>query len=84
MTLLDVVVVCSSDHSDQLCAGLQAGIDMVIHAMNYLFAVNHAQPAGWGVLVVDSSNDFNCLNCTNMLLHAQVLWPHYVRFLFNI
>ena len=75
MTLLDAAVVCGSD---QLCAGLQAGIEGAIHA-----TYEHAQSAGWGVLMVDASNAFNYSNHATMLLHAWVLWPCCARFLFN-
>ena len=45
--------------SDQLCAGLEAGIEGAIHSLNNLF-VEH-KGSGWGVLVVDVSNAFQCL-----------------------
>lgn len=80
VTRLDAALVCGSD---QLCAGLQAGIEGAIHAMTSLYDTNHAQPSGWGVLMVDASNAFNCLNRAAMLLHARVLWPRCARFLFN-
>lgn len=72
MTHLDVALTCGSD---QLCAGLQAGIEGSIHAMSDLFSINHALPSEWGVLMVDASNVFNRLNHSSMLLHARVLWP---------
>ena len=69
--------------SDQLCAGLQAGIEGAIHGMNELFSTHQDQGTGWGVLLVDAANAFNSLNRAAMLLHAHVLWPRCARFLFN-
>jgi len=79
-THLDAALVCGSD---QLCAGLQAGIERAIHAMNELFAAHQDDLNGWGVLLVDAANAFNLLNRVAMLLHACVLWPCCAHFLFN-
>jgi len=79
-TRLDATLACGSD---QLCAGLRAGIKGAIHAMHELLEIHQDQPTGWGVLLVDAANAYNSLNCAAMLLHAQVLWPHCARFLFN-
>ena len=54
-TRLDAALVCGSD---QLCAGLQAGIEGVIHDMNELFSTHQDQGTGWGVLLVDAANAF--------------------------
>ena len=79
-TRLDATLVCGSD---QLCAGLQAGIEGAIHGMNELFSTYQDRGTGWGVLLVDAANAFNSLNRAAMLLHAHVLWPRCARFLFN-
>jgi len=69
--------------SDQLCAGLQCGIEGAIHAMNELFDTNKPNSSGWGVLLIDASNAFNSLSCISMLFHVCTLWHHRVRFVFN-
>ena len=79
-TRLDATLVCGSD---QLCAGLQAGIEGAIHGMNELFSTHQDRGIGWGVLLVDAANAFNFLNRAAMLLHAHVLWPRCACFLFN-
>jgi len=79
-THLDAALVCGSD---QLCAGLQAGIKGAIHAMSELLAAHQDDVNGWGVLLVDAVNAFNLLNHAALLLHACVLWPHCACFLFN-
>ena len=55
-TRLVAALICGSD---QLCAGLQAGIERAIYGMNELFSTNQDQGNGWGVLLVDAANAFN-------------------------
>jgi hypothetical protein len=74
----DAKVICGAD---QLCAGLEAGIEAAVHAMNDLFS-EHAG-SGWGVLLVDAANAFNALNRKAALWQARFLWPRAARFLFN-
>ena len=67
--------------SDQLCSGLEAGIEAAIHAMNDLF--DEKKGKGWDVLLVDASNAFNALNRKAAQWNARHLWPCGCRFLFN-
>ena len=81
-----VMVVAGGDvretcGSDQLCSGLEAGIEAAIHAMNDLFDQHKGN--GWGVLLVDASNAFNVLNRRAALWNARHLWPRGCRFLYN-
>ena len=50
----------------QLCAGLEAGIEGGIHAIDELWK-KHEEEEEWGFLLVDASNAFNELNRTAML-----------------
>ena len=68
-TCLDAALVCGSD---QLCAGLQVGIEGAIHGTMEMFSTHQDQDSGWGVLLVDAANAFNSLDCAAMLLHACV------------
>ena len=62
----DVREVCGSD---QLCSGLEAGIEAAIHALCDLF--DEHKGTGWGVLLVDASNAFNSLNRKAALWNAR-------------
>ena len=76
-TRADLEEVCGTD---QLCSGLQAGMEGAIHAVKELFDVNC--DAGWGLLLVDAKDAFNSLNRVAALWNARVLWPICSRFLF--
>jgi len=67
---------------DQLCAGLQAGIDGAIHAMQHEWDIHHMEE-NWGFLLIDARNAFNELNCTAMLWTVHHEWPSSARFTFN-
>ena len=57
---------------DQLCCGVQSGIEGVIHAMTSLFS-QLAVFSGWGLLLIDASNAFNGLNLAALLWNVCVL-----------
>jgi hypothetical protein len=66
----------------QLCAGLEAGIEGGIHAIEELWK-QHEEEEEWGFLLVDASNAFNELNRTAMLWTIRHEWPSGARFAFN-
>jgi hypothetical protein len=51
---------------DQLCTGLEAGIEGVIHAIGLLWQ-SHSAKEEWGFLLVDAKNAFNKGNRMVML-----------------
>jgi hypothetical protein len=67
---------------DQLCAGLEAGIEGGIQAM-HLLRDQHASEEEWGFLLVDARNAFNEGNRTVMLWTVHHKWPSGARFAFN-
>ncbi len=67
---------------DQLCTGLEAGIEGVVHAMRLLWQ-SHAAEEEWGFLLVDAKNAFNEGNRTVMLWTVRHKWPSGARFTFN-
>jgi hypothetical protein len=67
---------------DQLCAGLEAGIEGGIHAIDELWR-QHKEEEEWGFLLVDAANAFNELNRTAMLWTIRHEWPSGARFVFN-
>ena len=50
---------------DQLCAGLEAGVEGGIHALRLIWEL-HAQEEEWGFLLIDARNAFNERNRTKM------------------
>ena len=46
--------------ASQLCGGIRSGIEGAIHTLRDLF--NKHQEEGWGILLIDASNAFNCIN----------------------
>jgi len=52
--------------TDQLCAGLEAGIEGGIHAMKLMWDIHHMEEE-WGFLLIDACNAFNELNRMAML-----------------
>ena len=68
--------------SDQLCAGLSAGIEGGIHGMSQLWAESEAIHK-FGFLLVDARNAFNEINRVNMLWTIRHEWPAGAKFAFN-
>jgi hypothetical protein len=64
---------------DQLCAGLEAGIEGGIHAMQALQDL-HETEGNWGFLLIDASNAFNEQNLIKMLWAVRQEWPSGARF----
>jgi hypothetical protein len=67
---------------DQLCAGLESGIEGAIHAMQHMWETNKAEEE-WGFLLIDAKNAFNEQNRTAMLWTVRHEWPSGARFTFN-
>ncbi len=67
---------------DQLCAGLEAGMEGGIHAIDKLWKQNKEEEE-WGFLLIDASNAFNEINRTSMLWMIRHEWPSGARFVFN-
>ena len=67
---------------DQLCAGLEAGVEGGIHALRLIWEL-HAQEENWGFLLVDAKNAFNEGNRTRMVWTIRHTWPSGARSVFN-
>ena len=63
----------------QTCAGHGAGAEAAIHAMRQIFREEGTD----GVLLIDASNAFNCLNRAVALHNIQVSCPIIARYLIN-
>ena len=57
--------------ANQLCAGLQFGMEGAIHMVKDLFSIT------------DAKNAFNSINRMSFLRNVRVLWPRASRFIFN-
>ena len=68
--------------SDQLCAGLEAGIEGAVHAVRAMWNGTEENEE-WGFLLVDAANAFNAGNRTAILWTVRHLWPSGARFAFN-
>jgi hypothetical protein len=69
--------------SDQLCAGLRAGTDSVIHGVSTLYNELEDSDSDSGFLLIDANNAFNEINHINMLWTIRHEWPAGARFAFN-
>ena len=79
MTGAEANEVCSAE---QLYDGLEAGIEVGIHAV-WLLWKQHAQVEDWGFLLIDARNAFNEENHTAMLWAVRHEWPSCAWFAFN-
>jgi hypothetical protein len=79
LTLGEPKTACGAD---QLCSGLEAGIERAIHA-GHLMWDQHSEEENWGFLLVDARNAFNKVNRTAMLWVVCHEWPSGCRFVFN-
>jgi hypothetical protein len=66
---------------NQLCAGLESGIEGRIHAMNHMWNL-HNMEEDWGFLLINSSKAFNEQNQTGMLWMVWHEWPSGAEFYF--
>ena len=71
--------------SDQLCAGLKAGIEGAVHAVRAMEAIHQDDDPEeeWGFLLVDAANAFNAGNRTAILWTVRRMWPSGSRFSFT-
>eukprot|EP00978_Attheya_sp_CCMP212_P030440 scaffold111966_cov57-Attheya_sp.AAC.1 len=67
---------------NQVCTGLEAGIEGSIHAINELWGA-HEEEDEWGFLLVDATNAFNEGNHMMILWTVRHEWPSGARFTFN-
>jgi hypothetical protein len=67
---------------DQLCTGLEARIEGVVHAMRLLWQ-SHLAEEEWRFLLVDTNNVFNEGNQMVMMWIICHKWPSGDRFTFN-
>jgi len=82
-----VLLVCGDEAKeacgvDQLCAGLEAGIEGGIHAAKLLWQ-EHAHAEEWGFLLVDAKNAFNEGSRILTLWTIRHEWPSGSRYVFN-
>ena len=63
----------------QTCAGHLSGCEAAVHAMHQVFVDDDAE----GVILVDATNAFNCLNRQTALLNIKHLCPTLSKVLTN-
>eukprot|EP00978_Attheya_sp_CCMP212_P038067 scaffold185247_cov31-Attheya_sp.AAC.1 len=59
---------------NQLCVGLEAGVEGAIHAMRLIYE-EHKMEEDWGFLLVDARNAFNKCSHIAMLWTVRHTWP---------
>jgi hypothetical protein len=79
LTLDEPKAACAAD---QLCSGLEAGIEGAIHTSQIIWD-QHSAEDNWGFLLNDARNAFNESNHTVMLWTVRHKWPSGCRFVFN-
>ena len=70
--------------TDQLCCGLEAGIEGGIHHMRSMWDEHDNDEEDWRVLLIDAKNAFNEGNRKMMLWVVRHKWPSGARFMFNL
>ena len=58
---------------DQMCAGLNEGINIAFHGVQYIWD-EKLTTEDWGFLIVDANNAFNKINRVGMLWTVKYLW----------
>jgi hypothetical protein len=79
LTLDEPKAACGAN---QLCLGLEAGIEGTIHASQIIWD-QHSAEENWGFLLIDARNAFNESNRMVMLWTVRHEWPSGCRFVFN-
>ena len=67
---------------DQLCVGMQSGIEGAVHAANKVWE-DHTTEPDFGFLLLDANNAFNRINRSTMLYVLRYQWPAGALFAFN-
>jgi len=79
-TGMDVEESCGTD---QLCLGIEAGIEGAVHTMRELLRKRLEQVGASFWWIPRMQNAFNSVNREAALWNSRVLWPRCSRFLFN-
>ena len=67
---------------EQLCTRIKAGIDGVVHGVQYIWDEN-STTEDWRFLHLDANNTFSEINRVRMLWTARHLWTSRPHFVFN-
>ena len=67
---------------DQICTGLQTGINGMVHRVQYIWDASSTKE-NWSLLLIDTKNSFNEINQIIMLWTVHHLWPSGDCFVFN-
>ena len=70
--------------ADQLCGGLNCGIEGGIHFMKEKFQENCGPGSRWGMIMVDADNAFNRINRIHAVWQARCYWPKAAQFVYNV